>query len=331
MSIDPEFARDVREGLLRTPRELPPRYFYDALGSQLFEAICRLPWYRVTRGEQLLLERHGAAMLDGLAGSAAAPLGVAELGCGSGQKLATLLRAASAPVGGVTLIDISAAALAMATDHLSQLGPWPVHTQEASYDEGLARLATSRPVSDGPLLVLFLGSNIGNFHPSEGRALLGRIRRTLRPGDALLLGTDLVKPERNLLLAYDDPLQVTAAFNRNLLRRIDEELGGTFELDGFSHRAIWNAAESRVEMHLVSLRRQRVTVAACGLDLTFEAGETIWTESSYKYDPAAVVADGLAAGFGTGTGAGVDAAPGGVRQWIEPDSAFALTRFLVTP
>lgn len=319
MTVDRDFVRDVRDGLLRTPRELPPRYFYDALGSQLFEAICRLPWYRVTRGEQALLDRHGAVMLEGLDASCERPLGVAELGCGSGQKLATLLRGATMPVGGITLIDISAAALAMATDHLSRLGSWPVHTQEASYDEGLARLATARPVTDGPLLVLFLGSNIGNFHPSEGRALLGRLRRVLRPGDALLLGTDLVKPERDLLLAYDDPLQVTAAFNRNLLRRIDEELGGSFDLDGFAHRAVWNAVESRVEMYLVSLRRQQVTVAACGLALTFEAGETIWTESSYKYEPDTVVADGLRAGFGA------------ARQWIEPESAFALTRFVVTP
>ena len=153
---------------------------------------------------------------------------------------------------------------------------------QATYEAGLSAVGTSADGS-GRTLVVFLGSNIGNFDPAGRRRVPGRRPRTLRPGDALLLGTDLVKPEPELLLAYDDPLGVTAAFNRNLLVRVNRELGGDFDLDRFSHRAVWNAAASRVEMHLVSRARQRVQVRASRIDITFEAGESIWTESSYKY------------------------------------------------
>ncbi len=140
-----------------------------------------------------------------------------------------------------------------------------------------------------PLVMLFLGSNIGNFDRPAAHALLRRIRDALRPGDALLLGADLTKPSRDLLLAYDDPLQVTAAFNRNVLRRINDELGGTFDLDGFVHRACWNGRERRMEMHLVSTRRQTVRIAAADLVLELESGESIWTESSYKYEPGEIL------------------------------------------
>jgi uncharacterized SAM-dependent methyltransferase len=147
--------------------------------------------------------------------------------------------------------------------------------------------------------------------------MLRRIREALTEGDSLLLGTDLVKPPRDLQCAYDDPLQVTAAFNRNLLRRINDELGGTFDLDGFAHRAIWNAEERRVEMHLVSTTRQLVRVAAADLEIEFERDEWIWTESSYKYDPDEVKDRGYAAGFRE------------AEQWIDQDARFALTRFWV--
>jgi L-histidine N-alpha-methyltransferase len=169
----------------------------------------------------------------------------------------------------------------------------------------------------GPLVMLFLGSNIGNFDRVAADALLRQIRETLIPGDALLLGADLTKPPHDLLLAYDDPLQVTAAFNRNILRRINDELGGTFELDGFVHRACWNARERRVEMHLVSTRRQVVRVAATDLEFELESGESIWTESSYKYEADEILAAGAAAGFGRGD------------QWIDEAARFALTRFAV--
>jgi uncharacterized SAM-dependent methyltransferase len=167
------------------------------------------------------------------------------------------------------------------------------------------------------MLVLFLGSNIGNFDPAPARELLVRIRASLRDGDALLLGTDLVKPERELLMAYDDPLQVTAAFNRNLLRRINAELGGTFDLDAWAHRAIWNPSRRRVEMHLVSRAPQLVRIGAADLDMQFDADEWIWTESSYKYDPRGIIDLGRAAGFTN------------AEQWIDEEALFALTRFSV--
>lgn len=305
------FATDVADYLQRTPRQLPSKYFYDALGSSLFEAICRLPWYRVTRAESALLALHARDILDPIA----RPLNIAELGCGNGEKLSILLECGGTPAHQVQLIDISSAALQRARERLSVLPIDEVVTHPVGYEEGMQRVAAQR--EDGPLLALFLGSNLGNFDPDAARVLLTHIRESLRPGDWLLLGSDLVKPERDLMLAYDDPLQVTAAFNRNLLRRINDELGGTFNLDDFMHRALWNGEQSRIEMHLVSRRHQRVRISAAGIDLVFQPHETIWTESSYKYEPEGVVAEGVAAGF---TAAG---------QWIDDAARFALTRFSV--
>ena len=298
------------EYLQRTPRQLPSRFLYDDLGSALFETICRLPWYRITRSESALLARHARSILRPLT----RPITLAELGCGSGDKLATLAAHSGELFPLVELIDISPAALDMATYRLTAIGIQKIRPHQATYEDGLQRLARRR-LANGSMLVLFLGSNIGNFDPPVARDLLVRIRGTLRPGDGLLLGTDLVKPERELLLAYDDPLQVTAAFNRNLLRRINDELGGSFDLDGFGHRAMWNRDERRVEMHLVSLREQHVRIDAAGFDVTFGRDEWIWTESSHKYEPAQVLGEGLAAGFGRG------------EQWIDESARFALTRF----
>ena len=306
------FAAEVREYLLRTPRQLPSKYLYDDLGSTLFEAICRLPWYRITRGESALLAAHRASILAPLR----RPVSLIELGGGSGEKLAILAGPPGPQAAHVQLIDISHSALEMSRTRLRELGYRSIITHQCTYEEGLVRAARHRP-ADGSLLVLFLGSNIGNFDPPVARDLLARVRRVLRGGDALLLGTDLVKPEADLLLAYDDPLGVTAAFNRNLLRRINEELGGTFDLANFSHRAVWNAADARIEMHLVSLRPQQVRVAAADLVIDFAAGETIWTESSHKYTAEHVVEEGRAAGFDR------------ADQWIDARARFALTRFSV--
>jgi dimethylhistidine N-methyltransferase len=313
------FAADVADSLRRTPRQLPSRYFYDALGSALFEAICRLPWYQVTRAESLLLERHAQEILRPWPRQderSRPPLQLAELGCGSGEKLGTLIDGGGAAIGLVQLVDVSAAALQQAREHLDGRPVAAVIAHQQAYEDGLVSMAANR-APDAPLAVLFLGSNIGNFDPPADRELLTRIHAALQPGDALILGTDLVKPARDLLLAYDDPLQVTAAFNRNLLRRINEELGGTFELGGFRHEAVWNETASRMEMHLVSTRRQHVAVRAAGLELTFEPDDRIWTESSYKYQPEQVAALGQAAGFT------------GVARWIDRAAGFALTRFTV--
>ncbi len=282
LTLDPEsralFAAEVTEYLQRQPRQLPSKYFYDPLGSALFEAICQLPWYRITRAESALLARHAADILAPYRG----PLDLAELGCGSGAKLAALIRHGASTVDRVQLIDLSRSALDMARTEIAPLAG-EVITFMGSYEEGLLRVQSQR--DDRPLMVLFLGSNIGNFDPLGANALLREIRSVLRPGDALLLGSDLAKPAHDLLLAYDDPLQVTAAFNRNILRRINDELGGSFELDGFAHRACWNGRERRIEMHLVSTRPQTVRVAATDLEIEFDSGESIWTESSYKYEP----------------------------------------------
>jgi dimethylhistidine N-methyltransferase len=304
------FGSDVAEYLQRTPRQLPSRYLYDALGSALFDAICHLPWYRVTRAETALLERYGSEMLAG----DREPLDIAELGGGNGDKLAVLLDRSDADIRRVHLIDISETALDHARDRVAASHGTSISTFQGTYEEGLEHLPSRD--GDGTWVVLFLGSNIGNFDPPVARDLLRRIRRAVGDGGALLLGTDLVKPTRDLLLAYDDPLQVTAAFNRNLLQRINEELGGTFDLDSFAHRAIWNGHASRVEMHLVCRRSQIVRIDAVDLELTFDEGDWIWTESSYKWRPETVIAEGTAAGFRS------------ARQWIDRDAGFAVTRFI---
>jgi L-histidine Nalpha-methyltransferase len=304
------FAAEITESLQRQPRTLPSKYFYDPLGSALFEAICQLPWYRITRAESALLERHAADILAPYAES----VDMAELGCGSGVKLATLIRHGAALVHRVQLIDLSRTALDMARVEVAPL-VGEVSARVASYEDGLLHVQSTR--DRRPLIVLFLGSNIGNFDREAAHALLRTVRDVLRPGDALLLGSDLTKPTHELLLAYDDPLQVTAAFNRNILRRINDELGGTFELDGFAHRACWNSRERRIEMHLVSLHAQTVRVAATDLEIELDSGESIWTESSYKYEPDEILAAGAAAGFDHGD------------HWIDEVARFALTRFTV--
>ena len=299
------FADDVAYYLTQTPRQLPSRYLYDELGSSLFEAICRLPWYRITSTEQRVLRTHGADILA-RAGDLA---NIVELGPGSGEKLVTLITAGPRRDAAVHLVDISAAALAKATAALADLALTLVPHQ-ATYEEGLAHIARDYPAA-GRTLVAFLGSNIGNFDPPGVDAFLRDVRSALRPGDVLLLGTDLVKPAAELLLAYDDPLGVTGAFNRNLLVRVNRELDADFDVSAFAHRAVWNDAWSRIEMHLVSRARQRVQVRASSLDITFEAGERIWTESSYKYRASDVDRLLARAGFGVS------------GQWI--DGTYALT------
>lgn len=310
MATTADFASAVRHFLAQQPRQLPSRFLYDPLGSALFDAICHLPWYRVSAGETRLLRQHGGAILSRLA-----PLArIVELGAGNGDKLAAMLSSAARRARPLTLdlIDISAAALANASRALSVFDQVRVVAHESSYEAGLQRLA-SEPAATGRTLMLFLGSNIGNYDPDGAAAFLRQAREALRPGDALLLGADLVKPEADLLTAYDDPLGVTGAFNRNLLVRINRELGGDFDLGGFKHRAVWNAHASRIEMHLVSTRAQRVQIRQCDLDIAFCEGEHIWTESSYKFLPGAVSARLSEAGFTPR------------EQWIDAQSQFSLT------
>jgi uncharacterized SAM-dependent methyltransferase len=217
--------------------------------------------------------------------------------------------------GRVHLIDISSQALEQSERTLGRLRHISVVGHRETYEVGLRQAAASRD-DHQPVLVLLLGSNIGNFDTPAAHGFLCAIRGALAPGDALLLGADLVKPDRELHLAYDDPLGVTAAFNRNLLVRINRELGATFDLDRFAHVAIWNADDRRIEMHLESLVDQRVTFDS-GFSVDFAKGERIWTESSYKYEPSEIEEMGLAAGFVT------------TAQWIDDDARFALTLFAV--
>ena len=315
---DPEafrrsFASEIAETLRRAPRQIPSKYLYDELGSALFEAICRLPWYQIARAESSLLVRHARDIVRSLP----RPVALAELGCGSGEKIALLVGAAGEQFTAIHLVDISEAALDMARYRLQAIGMRAIVTHHIAYEQGLTQAVQQRQRGDS-LMVLFLGSNIGNFAPPVAREFLARIRRSLRPGDALLLGADLIKPEEELMLAYDDPLQVTAAFNRNLLRRINDELGGDFNLEAFRHQVRWNAAEQRVEAYLVSLHRQHVVIADARLEFDLDEGEAIWTESSHKYDAEQLLREGLAAGFSGGD------------QWIDHDAKFALTRFAVT-
>lgn len=303
----PRFADDVRRGLLSSPKQLEPQYFYDALGSQLFEAICRLPWYPLTRAEAALLDRHAAEMTASFGGE----LTLIELGCGSGEKLLQICRPLRER--GVALrahlVDVSQAALDPSSALVAPLCA-EVTAHRATYAEGLAQ-AAARRAPGAPAVVLFLGSNIGNLDPDGAAAMLLAVRRALRAGDALLLGADLVKPREELLRAYDDPLGVTAAFNKNLLVRINRELGADFELAAFAHEARWNEGASRVEMHLVSRRPQRVRVPGAGLEISFDKGETIWTESSHKYTPEGIAALAARAGLRCR------------EQWIEHSARFS--------
>jgi len=302
------FADDVREFLTQKPRQLPSHYLYDELGSALFEAICRLPWYPLTRAELRLLEAHAGEILD------AGVTTVIELGAGSGAKLAALIAGAGTGRGPLDLhiVDVSRSALAQASRALEGFERVRLVTHETTYEAGLEEFGHARSVTERRL-ALFLGSNIGNFDPPGRDAFLGTVRAALNPRDALLLGVDLLKPERELLLAYDDPLGVTAAFNLNLLSRINRELRGDFEIDGFAHRALWNEERSRIEMHLCSRRRQRIGIREADLEFVMAEGEMIWTESSYKYDPPQIVSMLEGAGFGVRA------------QWIDSVDRFALT------
>lgn len=288
---------------------MPPRWLYDDLGSALFESICQLPWYRITRAERALIETHGARVFDVFDSGSA--IEILELGGGNGEKLDLLLDAATRQGRemSVRLIDISQAALDSARDRLeAREHPPIVHTMRAGYDAALAAL----PPVDARL-VLFLGSNIGNFDPPDARDLLRQLGAAAGPRGAVLIGADLVKPEADLLLAYDDPLDVTAAFNRNLLSRMNRDLGANFPLDAFVHRAVWNRLASRVEMRLVALRSVDVTIPAARVHAHFDEGEWIWTESSYKFTAERI--ETMATGAGLRVG----------MQWIDPAARFALT------
>lgn len=291
------FAEDVRRGLTSSPKWLLPKYFYDDLGSRLFEAICALPEYYPTRTEASILARHGGAMVDGLPG----PLRLVELGSGDSAKSRLIIQPllARQPEGLLYVpVDISASALERSAAELRREYPGLVVEPHAGdYLQGLDVLAEVAAGDGTKTLVLFLGSTLGNLAPAAALELVAGIRRSLAPGDALLLGLDLKKSEEILVPAYDDPIGLTAAFNLNLLGRINRELGGTFDLRAFAHRARWNAEHGRIEIHLVSRRAQRVRIESLDLEVELDQGETILSECSYKFDRAQVERLAAEAGF----------------------------------
>lgn len=287
------FARDVRAGLTTTPKRLLPKYFYDDLGSLLFEAICHLPEYYLTRCEAEILRAHAAEMLASLP----APVTLVELGSGSSIKTRLLIEAALARQGSLLYqpIEISETILEQSASAL--LNDYPglrVNPQARDYTQGLG--AIERP-ENGSVLALFLGSNIGNYDLAEGATLLRQVRRSLRAGDGLLLGADLKKSPALLEAAYNDALGVTAAFNLNLLARINREFGADFDVRQFEHRAIYNAELGRIETYAISRKAQVVRINALDLRVAFAAGETIHTESSWKFDPAQLAALAEATGY----------------------------------
>jgi L-histidine N-alpha-methyltransferase len=287
-------ACEIRDGLTASPKRLSPWLFYDETGSNLFEEITRLPEYYLTRTERQIFLDNATEIIQRARGDKR--LVVVELGAGNASKTGVLLRAALDGQSHVLYqpIDVSPSALEEARESLEMKLPGlTVKPTVANYVT--EPLEIERPAA-ARVLALYIGSSIGNFKPSEARDVLRNLRSQMVEGDALLLGTDLApskhKDGATLLAAYDDAAGVTAAFNRNILTRINNDLGSDFDVYGFQHRAIWNAEESRIEMHLEATSRQTVHVpenAACAaLTLEFDQCETIHTENSYKFTSASI-------------------------------------------
>ncbi len=303
-----DFAADVFHGLTGEHKRLPCRWLYDREGSLLFEEICALPEYYIPRAERAILERHSGAIAASLPSGAM----LVELGSGNAAKTRLLIEALLARSDGrvrYAPIDISQSALVQSgQDLVTEYPRLDVTGIAGTYEEGLAHLPQ---LGEAPRLVLWLGSNVGNFTRHEAAVFLGELRKRLRPVDRFLLGVDLRKDPSVLALAYDDPQGVTARFSLNILARINRELGGRFRLSEFQHRAVYDASAGRVAIHLVARRAQRVRIEALDLTVSFAAGEAIHTEDSYKYDFAEIDALARAARL----------VP--VKRWTDPEEQFA--------
>ena len=275
-----DFAADVLAGLTAARKTLPPHWFYDGLGSALFGAICELPEYYPTRAETEILQTHGPAIGEALGFARR----IIELGSGSARKTRILLDRLDVRGVEYVPVDVDEGMLEKCSRELTAEYPGlrvtPVRSDFRDPAAALADVVAEKQ----PAAVLFLGSSIGNLDPNDAAAMLRSLRSVLAPGDALFLGTDLRKSASILEPAYDDALGVTAAFNLNLLQRINRELGGHSDLRAFGHRALYDPQLGRIEMHLVSLRDQTVRIDALDLDVAFAETETIHTENSYKYD-----------------------------------------------
>jgi L-histidine Nalpha-methyltransferase len=307
-----EFSADLVVGLSQPgQKEMPSKYLYDEVGSALFDVICLLPEYGLSRAGMRLLQRHSPEIVSLLD----APVLVAELGSGSGLKTRLLLEALSHKQRvNYYPIDISGSALSRCQQEIGQMDRVSIVGFERAYLDGLQEVAKRRKEGEH-ILVLFLGSTIGNFDRPAGDQFLREVRGILVEGDSLLLATDLEKPIAQLLLAYDDPAGVTAAFNMNLLARVNRDLDADFDLRQFEHVARYDAAERRVEMHLRSKAWQRITIRNAGYQFYLREGETIWTESSHKYNPDEVIQMGERTGFRC------------AKQWFDAEWPFAQNLF----
>jgi dimethylhistidine N-methyltransferase len=312
------FAEDVRAGLLSSPRRLFPKYFYDELGSLLFEAICLLPEYYVTRAEDEIIERYADEIVAEVPGRKR----LVEMGSGSASKTRRIIEAILKEQQELLYVpvDISATALETSSGVLLQAYPrLSINALAGDYYGGLKALGSTRTPDGVRTLALFLGSNIGNFDREEARNFMLALRRVLEPGDSLLLGADLKKEQAVLQAAYDDSLGVTAAFNLNLLARINRELGADFNLRAFRHYVRYDEEAGRIEIYAESLRRQVVRISGLGLELQFEEGERIHTENSYKYDMEDLSRLAAQTGFTVS------------RTWLDSERRFSSNLFLASP
>ena len=286
-------AEDVRKGLTAKPKRFLPKYFYDELGSQLFEAICLLPEYYLTRAENEILQHYA----DAIAASVDGEITLVEMGSGSASKTRLIIEALLRRQPRLLFmpVDISASAIESSSRILLQSYPrLTIEAYAADYFAGLAELGKNPRKRT---LALFLGSNISNFDRDEALRFLRALRSVLNKGDALLLGADLKKDPAILEAAYNDALGVTSAFNLNVLARINRELGGTFDLRAFRHRAFYNEAMGRIEIYIESLFNQRVRIEKLDLEVDFTVGELIHTENSYKYDIGGITQIAADTGF----------------------------------
>jgi dimethylhistidine N-methyltransferase len=307
---------EVWRGLRKRPRSLVPWMLYDSEGSHLFECITTLPEYYPTRTERAILANYAEAIIRATGSDYSRPLRLLELGAGTAAKTGILLEAATRLRTEVIYlpVDVSSDALDAACDSIGCLLPdVQLQPMVANYVTHPPKLERSHGTKHVTTLAMYIGSSIGNFPPEEARTILRNLRSELRPGDALLLGTDMVKDEGTLVRAYDDRDGVTAAFNLNILHRLNRELGANFDTGCFRHRARWNRVESRIEMHLESTRNQYVNIPAAQLSIEFAALETIHTESSYKFTQKTLGALLEDAGFTIG------------QTWTDPRQWYALT------
>jgi dimethylhistidine N-methyltransferase len=313
------FADDVRQGLTSTPRSIPPKYFYDDLGSQLFIAICRLPEYYLTRAESEILRHHA----DEIVASFGWPVRILELGSGSAEKTRYLIEAALSRQGTLHYVPVDISPVSLEQSGAELLRAYPdlsITGYAADYFTALTAMAETGVPGPGDTrtMALFLGSNIGNFNQDETLAFLRAVRQVLRRGDALLVGADLKKSPDVLVAAYDDALGVTAAFNLNLLARMNRELDGNFDVKKFAHRAVWNESQGRMEMYLLSRVDQSVRLGALDLDVQLAEGESIHTENSYKFDLDQLSDYARSSGFTL------------ARTWFDSQHLFSFNLFAVS-